>query len=334
MTEPITVVGAGSWGTVLAILLAEKGHAVTLWAREPDLAEEMARTRENSWFLAGHRLPEALVTTNDLSCVASSQTVVSVVPTFGVRAALQVMEPHLAPGTLLVTASKGIEMESLQTVSAIMEEEIPPEKRRAVVVLSGPSFAKEVARKLPTAIAAASDNEEANLAVQNLFNCQHFRVYTNFDLPGVELAGAYKNVVAIACGISDGLELGFNARAALITRGLAEMTRLGVAMGGSASTFAGLAGLGDLVLTCTGALSRNRNVGVKIGQGLSLEAILKETNEVAEGVKTTPGIVALGAKHGVELPIAQQVEAILYRGKDPRISVEKLMAREPKSELE
>jgi glycerol-3-phosphate dehydrogenase (NAD(P)+) len=260
--------------------------------------------------------------------------VVSVVPTFAARAVLQAMVPHLASGTLLVSCSKGIELESLQPVSAIMAEEVPPEKRRAVVALSGPSFAKEVARKLPTAVVAASAHEEASLAVQDVFNCQHFRVYTNLDTIGVELAGAYKNVVAIACGICDGLELGFNARAALITRGLAEMTRLGVAMGGNASTFSGLAGLGDLALTCTGALSRNRSVGVKIGQGMALEAILKETNEVAEGVKTTPAIVALGLKHGVELPIAQQVEAILYRGKDPRISVEKLMTREPRSELE
>lgn len=334
MSETIAVVGAGSWGTALAILLAEQGRRATLWVREPELAEEMARTRINSRFLPGHRLPPAVEPTNDLSRAASSKTVVSVVPTFGVRDVLRGLEPRLEPGTLLVTASKGIEMESLQTVSAIMAEEVPAEKRRAVVALSGPSFAKEVARRLPTAVVAASPDEEAALAVQQLFNGPYFRVYTNPDITGVELAGAYKNVVAIACGISDGLELGFNARAALITRGLAEMQRLGAAMGGQALTFAGLAGLGDLVLTCTGALSRNRSLGVKIGQGLSLEAILKDTEEVAEGVKTTPGIVALGEKHSVELPIAQQVEAILYRGKNPRISVELLMTRELKAESE
>jgi glycerol-3-phosphate dehydrogenase (NAD(P)+) len=307
---------------------------VTLWVREPDLAEEMAQTRENSRFLAGHRLPESIRPTDDLAEVSSADIIVSVVPTFGVRAALQALASHLRSGSILVTASKGIEMESLKTVSAIMADEIPPDKRRAVVALSGPSFAKEVANRLPTAVVAAGTDEEANQRVQELFNSPFFRVYTNLDIMGVELAGAYKNVVAISCGISDGLELGSNARAALITRGLAEMARLGVAMGGNSQTFAGLAGLGDLVLTCTGALSRNRSVGVKIGQGMSLEAILKDTAEVAEGVRTAPGIVALGAKHGVELPIAQQVEAILYRGKDPLVAVERLMSREPKAEID
>lgn len=334
MTDPVAVVGAGAWGTALAIVLAEVGHTVTLWVREPDLAEEMAQTRENSRFLAGHLLPKTIKPTNDLSDVSSAATVVSVVPTFGVREVLRALVPHLGSGTLLVSASKGIEMESLKTVSSIMTDEVPSRKRRAIVALSGPSFAKEVANRLPTAVVAASSDEEASRSVQELFQSPFFRVYTNQDIVGVELAGAYKNVVAIACGISDGLELGFNARAALITRGLAEMSRLGVAMGGSSLTFAGLAGLGDLVLTCTGALSRNRSVGVKIGQGLSLEAILKGTVEVAEGIKTTPGIVALGAKYGVELPIAQQVEAILFRGKDPQIAVERLMSREPKAELE
>jgi glycerol-3-phosphate dehydrogenase (NAD(P)+) len=307
---------------------------VTLWVREPDLAEEMAQTRENSRFLTGHRLPESIRPTDDLAEVSSADIIVSVVPTFGVRAALQALASHLRSGSILVTASKGIEMESLKTVSAIMADEIPPDKRRAVVALSGPSFAKEVANRLPTAVVAAGTDEEANQRVQELFNSPFFRVYTNLDIMGVELAGAYKNVVAIACGISDGLEMGSNARAALITRGLAEMARLGVAMGGNAQTFAGLAGLGDLVLTCTGALSRNRSIGVKIGQGMSLEAILKDTAEVAEGVKTAPSIVALGAKHGVELPIAQQVEAILYRGKDPLVAVERLMSREPKAEID
>ena len=334
MTEPIAVVGAGSWGTALAIHLAEKGRRVSLWVREADLAEEMVRERENRRFLPGHRLPEGVEPTNNLAKAGTARTVVSVVPSFGVRAVLRELAPRLGPGTLLVTASKGIEMESLKTVSAIIAEEVPPEKLRAVVAFSGPSFAKEVARKLPTAVVAASADVEASLAVQELFSSPTFRVYTNSDVVGVEIAGAYKNVVAIACGISDGLELGYNARAALITRGLAEMTRLGTSMGGQTQTFAGLAGLGDLVLTCTGALSRNRSVGVKIGQGMTLEAILKETSQVAEGVKTTPGIVALGARHGVELPIAQQVEAILYRGKDPTVAVERLMTREPKAEMD
>jgi glycerol-3-phosphate dehydrogenase (NAD(P)+) len=334
VAEPIAVVGAGSWGTTLAIHLAEQGHPVTLWVREPDLAEEMVRVRENRLFLPGFPLPEAVSPTNDISDVSSASTVLSVVPSFGVRAVLRVLEPHLAPSTLLITASKGIEQESLQTVSEIMAEEVPPEKRRAVVALSGPSFAKDVARKLPTAVVAASPDAEAAQAVQVLFNAPSFRVYTNPDLIGVELAGAYKNVVALACGVCDGLELGLSARSALITRGLAEMTRLGVAMGGEAQTFAGLAGLGDMVLTCTGDLSRNRSVGLKIGQGMSLESILKETEEVAEGVWTTPAIVALGQKYGVELPIAEQAKAILYRDKTPAVAVEKLMGREPRAETD
>lgn len=334
MTEPIAVVGAGSWGTTLAIHLAELGRPVTLWVREPELAEEMTRDRENRWFLPGYTLPESLTPTNDLSLAGYATTVLSVVPTFGARAVLRALEPHLAPSTLLITASKGIEQDSLQTVGGIMTEEIPSGKRRAIVALSGPSFAKEVAGKLPTAVVAASADAEAASVVQALFNTPSFRVYTNLDILGVELAGAHKNVVAIACGVSDGLELGFNARSALITRGLAEMSRLGVAMGGDAQTFAGLAGLGDLVLTCTGALSRNRSVGLKIGQGMSLEAILKETDEVAEGVKTTPAIVALAAKYGVDLPIAEQVAAILYREKAPLVAVEKLMARDPKAEMD
>lgn len=334
VAEHVAVVGAGSWGTALAIHLAELGRPVVLWVREPELAEEMSRLGENRRFLPGYRLPKLVEPTNELARAASSRTVVSVVPSFGAREVLRALAPQLKPDTLLVTASKGIEMESLQSVSNIMLEEVPAAKRRAVVALSGPSFAKEVVRKLPTAVVAASRDEDAGCRVQELFNSPTLRVYTNTDIVGVELAGAYKNVVAIACGISDGLELGHNARASLITRGLAEMARLGVAMGGESQTFSGLAGLGDLVLTCTGGLSRNRRVGLKIGRGMSLEAILKETEEVAEGVKTTPAIVALGNKHGVELPIAQQVEAILYRAKDPSESVEKLMTREPKGETE
>lgn len=335
MTEPIAVIGAGSWGTTLAIHLAELGHPVTLWVREPDLAEEMVRVQENRRFLPGYPLPEAVEPTNDLPLATSSaKTLLSAVPTFGVRAVLRELEPHLAPSSLIITASKGIEQESLQTVSVIMSEEIPPEKRRAIVALSGPTFAREVAKKLPTAVVAASAEADDASAVQALFNTPTFRVYTNRDITGVELAGAYKNVVAIACGVCDGLELGSNARSALIARGLAEMSRLGLALGGDAQTFAGLAGLGDMVLTCTGELSRNRSVGLKIGQGMSLESILKETEEVAEGVQTTPAIVALGAKHGVELPIAEQVKAILYRDKAPLVAVEKLMGREPRAEVD
>ena len=334
MTEPIVVIGAGAWGTTLAVHLAGAGRPVTLWVREPDLAEEMARVRENRRFLPGHPLPDAVTPTNDLFLAAGAATVVSVVPTFGVRAVMRSLAPHLSPDTLMVTASKGIEQESLETVSAIIAEEVPPAKRRAIVALAGPSFAKEVARKLPTAVVAASSDEEAAADVQALFNTSSFRVYTSRDILGVEIAGAYKNVVAIASGVSDGLELGLNTRAALISRGVAEMTRLGIAMGGDTQTFAGLAGLGDLVLTCTGDLSRNRSVGLKIGQGMSLEAILNETYEVAEGVKTTPGVVALGAKYGAELPIAEQVEAVLYRGKAPSVAVQKLMGRQPRTEAD
>lgn len=334
MSEPIAVIGAGSWGTALAIHLAKQGRPVTLWVREPDLAKEMVRVRENRLFLPGFPLPDIVSPTNDLQEASSASTVLSVVPSFGVRAVLRALEPHLAPQSLLITASKGIEQESLQTVGGIMVEELPPEKRRAIVALSGPSFAKEVARNLPTAVVAASPDAEAAQAVQALFNTPSLRVYTNRDLIGVELAGAYKNVVALACGVCDGLELGYSARSALIARGLAEMTRLGVAMGGEAKTFAGLAGLGDLVLTCTGELSRNRSVGLKIGQGISLETILKETEEVAEGVKTTPAIVALGRKYGVQLPIAEQTKAILFWDKSPAVAVEKLMGREPRAEAD
>lgn len=333
MAEKIAVIGAGSWGTTLADLLAKKGHEVTLWAYEPELVLEMRDNRENSLFLPGIKLNERLAFTNDLAeAYLGCTMVLCVVPSQLVRRVMANSLPFLPKEAIIVSASKGIEVDTLATVSEIYQEILPPEQYQNLTALSGPSFAREVALEMPTAVTAAATSEAVARRVQEAFTTGYFRVYRNTDLVGVELGGAIKNVIAIAAGISDGLGFGSNTRAALITRGLAEMTRLGLAMGAQPSTFAGLAGMGDLVLTCTGDLSRNRSVGIQIGQGRTLADILGEMRMVAEGVKTTESAFNLAKKLGVEMPIIEQMYQMLYQNKPAREAVLELMTRNLKAE--
>lgn len=329
----IGVIGAGSWGTTLANLLAKKGHDVTLWAYEEDLMKEMTVTRVNSTFLPGITLTDSLKFTSSLQAAAAGKELVLFVsPTQVVRGVIKGVLPFLSKDTLLVNAAKGIELDTLMTISQIFSELLPPGLFSMFSVLSGPSFAREVALEMPTAVVAASPDQAVARRVQEAFSTPSFRVYTNNDMVGVELGGSIKNVIAIAAGISDGLGLGYNPRAALITRGLAEMARLGLAMGGHAATFAGLAGMGDLVLTCTGDLSRNRTVGMKLGEGMKLNEILAGMRMVAEGVKTTESAYMLASRLCVEMPITEQVYRVLYEDKTPRQAVLDLMTRNLKEE--
>jgi len=333
MSEKIGVIGAGSWGTTLADLLAKNGHDVTLWAYEPELVREMAESGSNSLFLPDIRLSPRLRFTNSLrEAAADKALLLFVVPSQVVRGVISSVLPFLAPEAVIVSATKGIELETLMLVSQIYAELLPPELYRNFAVLSGPSFAREVAQEMPTAVVAAAAETTVARHVQNTFTTGYFRVYTNTDATGVELGGAIKNVIAIAAGISDGLGFGHNTRAALITRGLAEMTRLGLAMGAQTATFAGLAGMGDLVLTCTGDLSRNRSVGMKLGRGMGLTEILAEMRMVAEGVKTTESARDLARRLGVDMPITEKVYQILYHDKPAREAVIELMTRDPKAE--
>ncbi|ACM18385.1 sn-glycerol-3-phosphate 2-dehydrogenase, NAD(P)-dependent [Geotalea daltonii FRC-32] len=331
--EKIGVIGAGSWGTTLADLLAKKGHDVTLWAYEPELVVEMARTRYNSIFLPGISLSPVLKFTNLLQeAVADKGLLLFVVPSQVTRRVVKNALPFMSPSAIIVSASKGIEVDTLMTVSQVYRELLPHELYANFSALSGPSFAREVAQEMPTAVAVASERGDIARKVQQIFNTRKFRVYTNNDVAGVELGGAIKNVIAIAAGISDGLGFGHNTRAALITRGLAEMTRLGRALGAKEATFAGLAGMGDLVLTCTGDLSRNRTVGMQLGQGRRLAEILGEMRMVAEGVKTTESAYNLAARLKVEMPITEKVYEVLYQDKPAREAVLELMTRDLKAE--
>ena len=327
--ESVAVIGAGAWGTALAVVLAERYARVHLWVFETDLAGEMERTRENRLYLPGVRIPSAVHPMPSLeTALALQRLVIFVVPSHAFRAVLVQARLHLEPGTLAVSATKGIEVQSLRTMSRIMQEVLPPAHHPRLAVLSGPSFAREVVAGRPTAIVAAAEDTEVARAVQQALSGNTLRVYAGTDPLGVELAGAVKNVIAIAAGVVDGLALGPNARAALLTRGLAEITRLGVAMGARASTFAGLAGMGDLILTCTSDLSRNRTVGLALAGGTRLEDHLASTQAVAEGVNTCRSVVALAERHGVEMPICRAVHRVLFEGQDPREAVVELMTRE------
>jgi glycerol-3-phosphate dehydrogenase (NAD(P)+) len=333
MKEKIGVIGAGSWGTTLADLLAKKGHDVILWAYEAELAGEMAETGLNSLFLPGIRLSPRLRFTNSLEeAAADKDMLLFVVPSQVVRGVIKSVLPFLRKEAVIVSASKGIELETLMVVSQIYEELLPHELYRNFAALSGPTFAREVAQEMPTAVVAAAADAGVARRVQHTVTTGFFRAYTNNDVTGVELGGAIKNVIAIAAGISDGLGFGYNTRAALITRGLAEMTRLGLTMGARSSTFAGLAGMGDLVLTCTGDLSRNRSVGMKLGKGMTLDEILAEMRMVAEGVKTTKSTRNLAHKLGVDMPITEKLFRVLYQDKPVREGVIELMTRDLKSE--
>jgi len=324
------VVGGGAWGTALSDLLARSGHDVVLWAREPDVVEHVNATHANPRFLAGVTLHPAVRATSDLAaCLRDAERVVYAAPSHVLRAVVRAGAGSVSEGAILLIATKGIEPDTLALMSDVVTAEVPG---HPVVVVSGPSFALEVARHQPTAVVAASDDAAASAAVQVAMSTPSFRVYTSDDVRGVELAGALKNVMAVATGIAEGLGLGLNSRAALITRGLAETTRLGVALGAQAATFAGLAGLGDLVLTCTGALSRNRAVGVEVGRGRSLQEIMAGTETVAEGVRNAASAVALASQVGVDLPIASAVHRVLFEGQSPREAIAGLMQRELRPE--
>jgi glycerol-3-phosphate dehydrogenase (NAD(P)+) len=330
----IAVIGAGAWGTSLAIVLGRKGtHRVRLWAHEPEVVESISRRRTNEKFLPGHLIPEAVAVSSELErVVEGAEILVSVMPSQHCRALFERMRPLLPPEILVISATKGLEEGSLLRMSEVIRLVLKRESA-AIGALSGPSFAQEVARGDPTAITIASQDADLLRTVQQEFGDPRFRVYTNSDVVGVELGGALKNIIAIAAGICDGLGLGHNSVAALITRGLAEMTRLVVACGGRADTMAGLAGLGDLVLTCTGGLSRNRSVGAELGRGKKLPDIISNMHGmVAEGVFTTTAAVGLAHARGVEMPITQQMYAILHEGKSPREAIEHLMSRSGKSE--
>ncbi len=331
----IGVIGAGSWGTALADLLARNGHQVTLWAYETNLVVRMREQRENDLFLQDIRLHDELKFTDTLAeAVKGRDLLLLVPPSQLLRQVFRQLLPYLEDDLVLVSASKGIENQTLMTMSQVLEEELKNAGRKAkLAFLSGPSFAREVAQGLPTAVVAASVDEAVAKLVQKVFSGENFRVYTNADVIGIEFGGSLKNVMALAAGIADGLGFGSNTRAALITRGLAEMTRLGVAAGAKAQTFAGLAGMGDLVLTCTGDLSRNRTVGLELGKGRSLQEILDGMTMVAEGVKTTVSTHQLAQRLQVEAPITEQIYKILEEGKDPRQAVIDLLQRSLKAEV-
>jgi glycerol-3-phosphate dehydrogenase (NAD(P)+) len=323
-------VGAGAWGTALANVLAMNGHSVALWAREPDVVEAVNNGRENRRFLPGVCVGDRVAATGRIAdALGDAELVVYVAPSHALREVVASGAAAVRVDAVLVVASKGIERQSLAIMSDVVAETLPS---HSVVALSGPSFAAEVAKGQPTAVVAASKDTAAASRVQRALSSDVFRVYTHDDVIGVELGGALKNVMAIATGIAEGLGLGFNSRAALITRGLAEMTRLGVALGASQATFAGLAGLGDLVLTCTGALSRNRALGIEIGKGNTLEKALEGKDTVAEGVFNTISARELAEREGVEMPIVLAVHRVLFEAQAPRLAISELMRRELRAE--
>ncbi len=327
----VAVVGGGSWGTALADLLARKNLRVRLWAREPEVVDGINRRHVNPVFLPDAPLAPALAATGDLAeAVRGADVVVSAAPSHAVRAVMTRAAPDVGKDALVVSVSKGLEAETLKTMSRVLADVLGPLATPAV--LSGPSFAQEVHQRQPTAVVAAAHDVVVAQRAQRVFSSDGFRVYSHTDVIGVELGGALKNVIALAAGILEGLGLGHNPRAALITRGLAEITRLGVALGADPLTFAGLAGMGDLILTATGPLSRNRSLGVALGRGQSLAEAQAGKPSVAEGVNTARAAVALGARHGVDLPIASEVAAILFDGKAPRQALSDLMERDLKAE--
>jgi glycerol-3-phosphate dehydrogenase (NAD(P)+) len=324
------VVGAGAWGSALATRLAQSPHDIRLWAYEDDVVDAINRTHANPRFLPHIALPPSIVASTTMRDVVSgADLVVMVAPSHVTRAVAAMVHPYLSPHAVIIVASKGIEQHTLALMTTVVEDVFD---MRGVVALSGPSFALEVARGQPTALVAASSDRHCAELVQQVFRSPTLRVYTQDDVIGVELGGALKNVIAVATGIAEGLELGFNARAALITRGLAEMTRLGTALGAHQATFAGLAGMGDLVLTCTGKLSRNRTLGLDIGRGQTLDEALAGRDTVAEGVITTRAAKALATRHGVAMPIVDAVYAVLFDGQSPHDAITELMSRDLRPE--
>lgn len=331
--QSISILGAGSWGTALAAHLARTGHDVRLWGRDAALVDQLRRTRENTVYLPGIALPDRVRPCESLAdALADASMVILAVPSHGLRAMLTSARPYLPREIPVVSTVKGLERETLLRMSEVIAQEI--DAAHPVVALSGPSFAAEFARELPTLVAVASTRCDAAELVQHEFRSRCFRLYVTEDVVGVELGGALKNVIAIAAGVVESTGLGHNAMAALQTRGLAEISRLAIAMGGRRDTLAGLSGMGDLVLTCTGHLSRNRQVGIELGRGRPLADILTGMRMVAEGVRTTTAALELGARHGIELPITAQMASLLAGEKSPREAVEQLMLRPPRAEAD
>jgi glycerol-3-phosphate dehydrogenase (NAD(P)+) len=331
--KQLSIIGAGSWGTALAIVLAPRFPRVRLWVYEKDLAARMAEARENDVYLPGFRLPSNVQIANDLdAALDSAEIVLGVMPSHLARGLYQQMLPCLNERMVFVSATKGLETEHLLPMSEVMKEVISQRFQPRIAVISGPTFAREVASRVPTALVVASPYPDLAQCIQIAFSSSDFRLYTSTDTIGVEIGGSIKNVVAIAAGVLHGMGLGHNTVAALITRGLAEMTRLAVALGGRPQTLAGLAGLGDLVLSCTGELSRNRTVGLDLAQGRKLDEIVNSMKMVAEGIKTTDAAVQLASRCSIEMPIARQMYEILHLAASPRDAVRRLMERSLKGE--
>src|SRR5262245_27413844 len=334
MANEIGVVGAGGWGTALAKLLADKGERVTLWCHSFDSFRELRDDRENRSYLPGIALPAHIEMTQSLDeTIHAKFLVVCAVPSHAVRGVFSPVAGKIPPRAVLLCGTKGLEEGSLKTMGELLLDILGHERKKDLAFLSGPTFASEVARQLPAAVTIAAYDEKAAKSMQEIFSTPNFRVYTSQDVIGVQMGGVIKNVIAIAAGISDGLQLGHNARAALMTRGLAEMTRLAVRMGADPMTLAGLPGLGDLILTCAGDLSRNRKVGIQIAQGKSLAEISQETRMVAEGIRNTRSVYLLSRRLETEMPIVEQMHKVLYEGKQPAEAVRDLMQRSLKAEL-
>jgi glycerol-3-phosphate dehydrogenase (NAD(P)+) len=331
----IGVVGAGSWGTALANLLASKGYSIDLWVYEEEVKEQILNHGENQIYLPGASLSKNLNPTNNIDeAIQGKDMLLVVVPSHVMRVTAEQMAGGVTESSIIVSASKGIENESFLTMTGVLQETLPGVPQNNFTALSGPSFAKEVAENMATAVTVAAESPGIAELVQNVFATPAFRVYTSDDILGVELGGAVKNVIAIAAGVIDGLGLGLNTRAALITRGQTEIRRLGVSLGANPRTFTGLAGIGDLILTCTGTLSRNHTVGKKIGQGKKLNEILSDMRMVAEGVKTAKSVYNLSQKLDIEMPISHAMYHILYKDLSPKEAVHRLMTRQLKSELD
>lgn len=330
----IGVIGSGAWGTTLALLLARKGMQTTLWEHRAERVAEMQEHHANTTFLPGFPFPETLSVTSDIQHAVSGKTLlILVTPSQRMRENVRLLAPYLAKETLLVSASKGIEVGSLKRMTQVIAEELPDASER-IAALSGPNIAREVAQEKPTAAVVAAHNQDVAVQIRTLLTTTHFRVYTASDVTGVELSGALKNIIAIGAGFNDGMGFGDNAKAAFITRGVAEISRLGLAAGANPLTFAGLAGIGDLIATCASPLSRNQQLGRRLASGEKLDDILKSTHTVAEGVTTTKAALQLAKFYGVDMPITQQLSHVLFDGLDPHKAVPELMMRDPKGELE
>jgi len=330
----VGVIGSGAWGTTLALLLANKGITTTLWEHRPERATEMRQQQENTLFLPGFHFPPTLHVTADIEeAVREKELLLLVTPSQRMRENVRLLAPYVGKETLLVSASKGIEIGTLKRMTEIVEEELPGRHTR-IAALSGPNIAREVAEGKPTAAVVATYEPNVGVHIRTWLTAAHFRVYTAHDVIGIELAGALKNIIAIGAGFNDGMNYGENAKAAFITRGLAEIARLGIAAGAHPLTFAGLAGIGDLIATCASPLSRNQQLGRRLASGEKLDAILKSTRTVIEGVSTTQAALQMATRYQVEMPITQQLSMVLFEGLDPHKAVPELMMRDPKSELE